>query len=292
MTDDRLSAIFSALADPTRRAILARLAEGDATVSELAEPFPISLPAISRHLKVLEQAGLISRSRSAQWRSSSLRVGGLREVMAWMEGNQAFWDASFDRLDAHLDRVMAVEAEASAKAAAEAASSATKTTAHPEGAPMTTEAMQELVLTRVFNAPRPLVYKAFTDPDQLAQWYPPTGFSVPRDSMEVDARVGGAQRFVMLSDNDPNFKAPVDATFTEVIENELLATTEDFVGVPGIQEPGKVNVRIEFHDEGNKTRVVLRQGPHTEAMLPMAKAGREDSFSKLDKILEAAQQHG
>jgi uncharacterized protein YndB with AHSA1/START domain/DNA-binding transcriptional ArsR family regulator len=291
MTDDRLSAIFAALADPTRRAILARLAEGDATVSELAEPFPISLPAISRHLKVLEQAGLISRSRSAQWRSSSLRVGGLQELIAWMEGNQAFWDARFDRLDAHLDRVMAEEADASAKAAAQAAPSASKTTAHPEGASMPTQASQELVMTRVFNAPRSLVYKAFTDPDQLAQWYPPTGFSVPRDSVEIDARVGGAQRLVMLSDNDPNFKAPVDATFTEVIENELLATTEEFVGVPGLQEPGKLNVRIEFHDEGNKTRVVLRQGPHTAAMMPMAKAGREDSFSKLDKILEAAQLH-
>ena len=73
--EDRLSVIFAALADPTRRAILARLAEGDATVTELAEPFSISLPAISRHLKVLEQAGLISRSRSAQWRSSSLKAG-------------------------------------------------------------------------------------------------------------------------------------------------------------------------------------------------------------------------
>jgi DNA-binding transcriptional ArsR family regulator len=85
MVVDRLSMIFAALADPTRRAILARLAEGDATVSELAEPFSISLPAISRHLKVLENAGLISRSRSAQWRSSSLEAGPLREVTAWME---------------------------------------------------------------------------------------------------------------------------------------------------------------------------------------------------------------
>ena len=80
MATDRLSTIFAALADPTRRAILARLADGDATVTELAEPFPISLPAISRHLKVLEQAGLISRSRSAQWRSSSLQPEPLREA--------------------------------------------------------------------------------------------------------------------------------------------------------------------------------------------------------------------
>ncbi|MGR6321272.1 metalloregulator ArsR/SmtB family transcription factor [Micromonospora soli] len=107
MADDRLSVIFAALADPTRRAILARLAEGDATVSELAEPFAISLPAISRHLKVLEQAGLITRSRSAQWRSSSLNPEPLREATAWMERYRQFWDANFDRLDAHLKRMRA-----------------------------------------------------------------------------------------------------------------------------------------------------------------------------------------
>jgi DNA-binding transcriptional ArsR family regulator len=105
MAVDRLSMIFAALADPTRRAILARLAEGDATVSELAEPFSISLPAISRHLKVLENAGLISRSRSAQWRSSSLEAGALREATAWMEPYRRFWDVNLDRLDAHLRRI-------------------------------------------------------------------------------------------------------------------------------------------------------------------------------------------
>ncbi|GIE74468.1 transcriptional regulator [Actinoplanes philippinensis] len=102
---DRLSVIFSALADPTRRAILARLAEGEATVTELAEPFDISLPAISRHLKVLEAAGLISRSRSAQWRSSRLEAAPLREATAWMERYRRFWDDNFTRLDAHLKRL-------------------------------------------------------------------------------------------------------------------------------------------------------------------------------------------
>lgn len=103
--DDRLSVVFAALADPTRRAILARLADGDATVTELAEPFSISLPAISRHLKVLERAGLISRSRAGQWRSSTLETAPLREAADWMERYRVFWDASFDRLDAHLRRI-------------------------------------------------------------------------------------------------------------------------------------------------------------------------------------------
>jgi DNA-binding transcriptional ArsR family regulator len=103
--EDRLSAVFAALADPTRRAILVRLADGDATVTELAEPFSISLPAISRHLKVLERAGLISRSRSGQWRSSSLEAAPLKEATDWMQRYRVFWDASFDRLDEHLRRV-------------------------------------------------------------------------------------------------------------------------------------------------------------------------------------------
>jgi DNA-binding transcriptional ArsR family regulator len=102
---DRLSVIFAALADPTRRAILARLADGEATVNELAEPFDISLPAISRHLKVLENAGLISRSRSAQWRSSRLEAAPLREATAWMERYRRYWDDNLDRLDAHLKRI-------------------------------------------------------------------------------------------------------------------------------------------------------------------------------------------
>jgi DNA-binding transcriptional ArsR family regulator len=110
MADDRLSAIFGALADPTRRAILARLADGDATVTELTAPFPISMPAISRHLKVLQRAGLISRSRSGQHLSSTLDATALREAAEWMERYRRFWDASFDRLDVHLRRVQQQDA--------------------------------------------------------------------------------------------------------------------------------------------------------------------------------------
>jgi DNA-binding transcriptional ArsR family regulator len=98
-----LDRVFAALADPTRREILNRLGAGDATVNELAEPFPISLPAISRHLKVLEQAGLITRDRRAQWRSSSLDAAPLKEATSWMEHLTQLWDARFDRLDAHLE---------------------------------------------------------------------------------------------------------------------------------------------------------------------------------------------
>jgi DNA-binding transcriptional ArsR family regulator len=105
MPTDQLSATFAALADPTRRAILARLAEGDATVTELAKPFPVSLPAISRHLKVLERAGLISRNRAAQSRPSSLRAEPLQEATAWMETYREMWESRMDRLDEHLREI-------------------------------------------------------------------------------------------------------------------------------------------------------------------------------------------
>jgi DNA-binding transcriptional ArsR family regulator len=102
MTPDMLDATFAALADATRRAILARLATGDATVTELAEPFEMSLPAISKHLKVLERAGLIARAREAQFRPCRLEVGPLKDAGAWMERYRQMWEQRFDRLDAYL----------------------------------------------------------------------------------------------------------------------------------------------------------------------------------------------
>lgn len=103
---DALSTTFAALADPTRRAILARLAEGEASVTELAEPFAMSLPAVSKHLKVLERAGLISRGRSAQWRPCRLEAGPLADVADWVGHYSGFWQSSFDRLDEHLRKIM------------------------------------------------------------------------------------------------------------------------------------------------------------------------------------------
>ncbi|MEU0493386.1 ArsR/SmtB family transcription factor [Nocardiopsis changdeensis] len=105
MADDPLSLTFAALADPTRRALLARLAEGEATVNELAEPFPISLQAISRHLKVLERAGLITRGREAQWRPCRLETAPLREVSDWLGRYRGRWEDRFGRLDAEISRI-------------------------------------------------------------------------------------------------------------------------------------------------------------------------------------------
>jgi DNA-binding transcriptional ArsR family regulator len=105
MKPDRLSAQFAALADPTRRAILARLTQGEASVNELAEPFEMSVPAVSKHLKVLEKAGLISRSKEAQWRPARLKPMALKGIAEWLEHYRRYWDGSFDRLENYLRKI-------------------------------------------------------------------------------------------------------------------------------------------------------------------------------------------
>ena len=115
--NDAISNTFSALADPTRRAILARLAMGETSVTELAEPFEMSMPAVSKHLRVLENAGLVERGRQAQYRPVKLRAEPLREAAGWIEEYRRFWEESFDRLDAYLKRLQAEEDKAIKKRA-------------------------------------------------------------------------------------------------------------------------------------------------------------------------------
>ena len=111
MFSDSLSTTFAALADPTRRAILARLATGEVSVTDLAQPFTMSMPAVSKHLKVLERAGLIARGRDAQWRPCRLEAGPLRDVADWVEHYRRFWEQSFDRLDDYLRELKANESK-------------------------------------------------------------------------------------------------------------------------------------------------------------------------------------
>jgi len=115
MTADLLSLTFSALADPTRRAILGRLAAGERSVTELAKPFDMTMPAITKHLKVLERAGLISRGREAQWRPCRLEPKALKPVADWVEHYRKFWDESFDRLEAYLKEVQSATKKSSHK---------------------------------------------------------------------------------------------------------------------------------------------------------------------------------
>ncbi len=115
MSPDHLSKTFAALADPTRRAILARLALGETSVTELAAPFEMSMPAISKHLKVLERAGLIARGREAQWRPCRIEAGPLKEVAGWLEDYRGFWEQSFDRLEDYLSELKKKEKKHSRK---------------------------------------------------------------------------------------------------------------------------------------------------------------------------------
>ena len=115
MSPDRLSATFAALSDPTRRAILARLASGETSVTELAQPFAMSLPAISKHLKVLERAGLIVRGREAQWRPCRLEAGPLKDAADWLERYRRFWEESFARLEDYLEELQTKERERESK---------------------------------------------------------------------------------------------------------------------------------------------------------------------------------
>ncbi len=144
----------------------------------------------------------------------------------------------------------------------------------------------ELVITRDFDAPREQVFRAFTDPDQLARWFGPVGFTVARETVDIDPQAGGHQHFVMVKEDDPELTSPVNARFLEVVENDALIGTEEFIGVPGLQEPTTMTLRIEFTDVGeNRTRLVIQQGPYAAAMEPMAKDGWDSSFTKLDALL-------
>jgi uncharacterized protein YndB with AHSA1/START domain len=143
----------------------------------------------------------------------------------------------------------------------------------------------ELKLSRHLDAPREHVYEAFTDPDLIAAWFGPVGFTVPRDTVDIDPRPGGRQRFVMVSDDDPGIQSPVDATYTEIVENELIVGEEDAPEMPGLQEATTITARIELHDDAGGTRLELHQFPLSAQMAEMGRLGWESSFTKLDRLL-------
>ena len=136
-----------------------------------------------------------------------------------------------------------------------------------------------LILKRVFNAPRELVYKAFTDAEQISQWFGPEGWSVPRESITVAPHVGGDYKMTMVSDEDPSMSSPINSTFTEIVENELIVGQEIFQG----QE---MTMKLEFADVDGGTQITITQGPFTPEMVEMTRAGWESSFTKLDALLK------
>ena len=147
--------------------------------------------------------------------------------------------------------------------------------------------MPDLIIERHFDAPRELVWQAFTDPDQIAQWFGPVGYTVPRSSVSVDLRVGGEQRFEMVPDSPELPPAGVSVgVFDEIVEPELLVSHEDFEGeAVEIFGATRITLRLEFHEEDGGTRLVLHQGPYGDRILGNAREGWGSSFTKLDTLL-------
>jgi uncharacterized protein YndB with AHSA1/START domain len=141
-----------------------------------------------------------------------------------------------------------------------------------------------MTISRYFAATPAEVYQAFVDPTQLAQWFGPLTFHVPTGSIDVDARSGGHYKMNMVSNDDPSVVSPINSTFEEVIENELLLGYEIVQGFPGMEDGAKLTMRIEFHAEGEGTRLELRQGPFPELMSEMSSVGWNQSFAKLDGL--------
>ena len=262
MADDVLSATLAALADPTRRALLARLADGEATVNELAEPFPITLQAISKHLKVLEGAGLISRGRAAQTRPCRLNAAPLAQAAGWLEAYRPFWDSSFDRLDDHLRESPTEGKEAMTNTA--------------------TSTDNDLRITRVCDAPRELVYAAWTEPEQIAAWMGPVGFTA--HSVTGDPVPGG--HFRSAIHNEQYGDVWSSGSYREVVAPERLVFTwgwEEPAGTPGLQ----TLVTITFTERDGKTEMTfLQQGLADAESRDGHEGGWTESFEKLAAYLQ------
>jgi uncharacterized protein YndB with AHSA1/START domain/DNA-binding transcriptional ArsR family regulator len=263
MADDPLSRTFAALADPTRRAILARLAEGEATVNELAQPFPITLQAISKHLKVLEQAGLIARGRTAQLRPSRLQGTPLKEVDDWIDEYRHFWEASLDRLG---KRTQPKRAE-----------KAIDHRAQPRAA------QAGLTIARVFDAPRQLVWQEWTVPQRLAGWFGGATVEVPPSSVSIDLVPGGCWTATTLAFGPERQDTRWQGEYLEIIEPQLLAFT--IQSIPGPPSTDLVTMSLTDLDD-NRTEMTLRQHGHrTPEQYEVARAYWSREFDDMAKRL-------
>ena len=259
MADDPLSVTFAALADPTRRAILARLADGEATVNELAEPFDISLQAVSKHLKVLERAGLITRGQNAQYRPCRLEAAPLDGAVDWIERHRQVWKDRFDQLEQHLRDIQRPQKE----------------TPHMSD---TSTNLGEVTYTRVYDAPRELVFRCMIEPEHLTHFWGPVGVSTPIENITVDPRPGGVFETIMVND-DTGEEYPSRGVFVEVVEPERLVWTE-----PDVE--GGMTTSSTFTDLGDgKTEVFVHQTNVPEMYRsPEAQAGHAEQLRPLRRL--------
>jgi uncharacterized protein YndB with AHSA1/START domain len=143
----------------------------------------------------------------------------------------------------------------------------------------------DIEVTREFDASRERVYQAFTVPDLFAEWYGPVRFPAQRDSVQIDPRVSGSQRFAMVSEDDPSFRTEWDGRFTEVVENELLASSGSWSGVPGQADLWESHLRVELQERDGKTRLVIREGPHPTGTADLGRQAWEMMLAKLETLL-------
>lgn len=278
MVADRLSTTFAALADPTRRAILGRLASGAATVKEISAPFAMSGPAVSRHLKVLERAGLITRGRDAQWRPCLLQAEPLKEVAEFAERYRRFWEASYARLDTYMQQLIEQERRDFMTAAET-----------PGQTHFSMPSDLEIQVTRVVDAPRRLVWEAYTNPKHLPNWcLGPDGWTMP--VCEIDLRVGGAWRFVWRQEG--GMEMEMRGTYLEVTPPERLVNTE----VWGAPWPETKNT-VTFVERDGKTLITtLILYPSQEARDAAARTGMREgmarTYERLDGYLKTMAQAG
>jgi len=260
MATDQLSATFAALADPTRRAILARLAHGETSVTELARPFEMSLPAVTKHLKVLQRAGLVAQSRRAQWRpcrpggqaDGRTRRSGLGNIAASGKsdstGSKIIWKSCKPR-----KRNMA-------------ARKSDPETAAPLPGAMASE--PEFVITRVLAAPRELVFRAWTEPEMMARWWGPHEFTNP--VCRLDVRPGGAWYIVMRGSD--GVEHPCKGVFREVVPPERIVMTIDHSDLPedwhDMLDPGRPHGQARPALLGVATVDVRRAGGSDDAHDP------------------------
>lgn len=265
----RLDAMFAALANPTRRAILARLADGEATVNTLAAPFSMSLPAVSKHIRVLENAELIERGKTAQFRPCRLNVRTLEHVATWADQYRHIWDARFDRMD------QTIKAMGDAKVA---------------------DQTEWVRIEREFDAPIDVVWEMWTNPDLFKQWYGPMGMSVP--TAEMDVVVGGTRKICMEM-NTPERQMSMWFTgiYKEVKRPARLVYTESMCDADGViispqsmgmpeGHPDITEVIVELSESGGKTLVTM-----VHVGVPEGSAGAGgwgQAFDKLAGVLNAS----
>jgi uncharacterized protein YndB with AHSA1/START domain/DNA-binding transcriptional ArsR family regulator len=234
----QLDLVFAALSDPTRRAILARLAKGEATVNELVAPFKLRQPTISKHLKVLEGAGLVTRGRQAQFRPVRLNPAPLAGAAQWFGDYRRFWEESLTQLGDYAKELQHKESVMNARE---------------------TIAERELIVNRDFDVPARFLFEAYSKPEHLKRWFGPKGY--PLTLCEVDFRVGGRFRFAMTGP-DGKQNTPFGGEYLEIVPNTKIVFDNSFEE----SNARKMIMTVTFEERAGKTKLVMHTLFESKAM--------------------------